>query len=81
MFVLYNTIILCCKLKVLFESFIIYSAGNYYPGSGTIQNNIEPPLYQYNADFFLNGHDHNLQHLKKSDGTGPEICIIGKILE
>jgi hypothetical protein len=64
-------------MKIVVSHHPSRSAGNYYPGSGTIQNNFEPHLVTYNADFFLNGHDHNMQHISFKNGNGPEMLIIG----
>lgn len=54
-----------------------YSAGNYYLGSSTCHKNYEPVMRNYNSEFYLSGHDHNMQHISYKNGRGPEYLIIG----
>jgi hypothetical protein len=53
--------------KVVIEHYPPYSAGNYGPGSLVHRNALVSIAEQYGLDFFIAGHDHNLQHIAKRD--------------
>jgi tartrate-resistant acid phosphatase type 5 len=57
--------------------FPIRSCGHYAPGVFLAKVAFLPILEHYGVDFYLNGHEHNLQHIIKNDTTPPEFVISG----
>ena len=55
----------------------IRSCGDYGPGYDDLVTYVVPILEHHAVDFFMNGHDHNLQHIRKNDTSPPEYVISG----
>lgn len=55
----------------------IRSCGRYAPGSPRLRQETEPTMDYYDVDVYLTGHDHNLQHITRQDGSGMDYVISG----
>ena len=64
------------KWKVVFAHHPGYSAGRY-PGISDIRQEVISRMEQYNADMYVTGHDHNMQHLRKSSGSDLDHVVSG----
>jgi len=54
--------------KIVFAHHPIYSGGHHY-GSEIIEERILSIMKNYDVDFYLSGHDHNLQHWVQQGGV------------
>ena len=63
--------------KFVFGHHPIHSGG-HYGGSETLQMSAWPIMKSHNVDFYLTGHDHNLQHwITRGDPSGLEHITTG----
>ena len=64
---------------IVFGHFPSHSGGGY-SGIASTRDQIEPILYAQNVDFYLSGHDHNLQHWSTRDNPSGVDQIVTGIL-
>lgn len=63
--------------KIVFGHFPCHSGG-HYGGSEEIQEQVLPIMKEHNIDFYLTGHDHNLQHwTTRGNPSGIDHIITG----
>ena len=63
--------------KIAIGHFPCHSAG-HYAGISSTQDEIEPILNEQNVDFWLSGHDHNLQHwTTRGNPSAPDHIVTG----
>jgi len=63
--------------KIAIGHFPCHSGGGY-AGIASTQDEIEPILNAQNVDFYLSGHDHNLQHWStRGDPSAPDHIVTG----
>ena len=63
--------------KIVFGHFPCHSGG-HYGGSEEIQEQVLPIMKEHNVDFYLTGHDHNLQHwTTRGNPSGIDHIITG----
>lgn len=65
------------KWKIVFGHFPCYSAGDYGPTQPDMINVFLPIFERGNIDFYLSGHDHNLQHISKIGDGGIDHVVSG----
>jgi len=57
------------SFKLVFGHHPVYSAGTGHGNSPDLIKQLNPLLIKNGVDFYICGHDHDLQHLKKSTGS------------
>ena len=63
--------------KIAIGHFPCHSAG-HYSGISSTRYEIEPILNEQNVDFYLSGHDHNLQHwTTRGNPSAPDHIVTG----
>ena len=63
--------------KIVFGHHPIFSGGDH-PGSKILRTNVLPIMKSYDVDFYITGHDHNLQHwVTRGDPSGLEHITSG----
>ena len=63
--------------KIVFGHYPCHSGGRY-SGYDILQEKIEPRMKKYSVDFYISGHDHNLQHwVTKGNSGGVEHITTG----
>jgi len=60
--------------KIVVEHYPPYTVGGYAPGSMVHRQTLVPGAEAFGVDLFVNGHDHNLQHIAKR--TSPDVDYI-----
>ena len=63
--------------KILVTHHPIYSVGLNGPSDKFLVKYILPVAEKYGVDVVLSGHDHALEHIRRSDGGGPDFVISG----
>lgn len=53
------------------------SCGRYAPGSFINILDLEPIFDFYDTDLYMDGHDHNLQHIDRASGLGMDYIVTG----
>ena len=61
--------------KIVFGHYPCHSGGGY-SGYRSMREQILPTMKAHNVDFYLTGHDHNLQHWRKKDNPADVDHII-----
>ena len=63
--------------KIVFGHYPCHSGGRY-SGYDILQEKVEPIMKKHKVDFYLSGHDHNLQHwVTKDNSRGVEHITTG----
>ena len=63
--------------KIVFGHYPCHSGGRY-SGYDILQKKVEPIMKKHSVDFYLSGHDHNLQHwVTKDNSRGVEHITTG----
>jgi tartrate-resistant acid phosphatase type 5 len=61
------------KWKLVFGHHPVYSASHKHGNTPELISRLKPLLEKYHAQFYICGHDHDLQHLKAKDGKADYI--------